>query len=87
MGTVIYLPKLINGIPVDNRNPISFLQSIESPPPTILNHEDLAAKFQISTQPMQFIMKATYEITLDENHRFLSMNLYCYDMIFSGVTI
>ncbi len=85
-GTMIYLPKQINGMPIDNSYSIrDFLPALESPPPVINSSDELVEKFQISTQPMQFIMRANYEIVLDENHRFLSMNLYCYDMTFTPV--
>lgn len=82
-GTIIYIPKNNNQIPLDSSHPIRECEPSLEPPPPIRSKEDLIEKFQISTNPIQFIMRANYEIVLDEQNRFINMNFYCYEMEFT----
>eukprot|EP01040_Poterioochromonas_malhamensis_P005721 gene5721-6149_t len=83
-GTMIYLPKEINGVPVDRKNSLTdCLPSLDTPPPPVRSQEDVVKNFQLSQKPLQVKSRSSYEIVLDENHRFLSLNVYYYDVTFT----
>ncbi len=87
-GTMIYLPKEIKGVPVDrNKSLRDCLRSLETPPPPIRSHEDIVNNFQLSLQPLRVRSRSHYQIVLDENHRFLSLQVYYYDVSFTPLPL
>eukprot|EP01040_Poterioochromonas_malhamensis_P005719 gene5719-6146_t len=86
-GTMIYIPKEINGEPVDRNNSFKdFLPVLDSPPPPIHSHEDLIKNVQLGSEPLKMRMCSTYQIVLDENHRLLSLHMDCYEFSFTPLS-
>ncbi len=82
-GTIIYIPKEIKTVPVDSNNSLrDCLSALEEPPPLIRSHDDVMKHFQLSQKPLRVRSRSHYQIVLDENHRFLSLQVYYYDVTF-----
>eukprot|EP01040_Poterioochromonas_malhamensis_P005722 gene5722-6150_t len=88
LGTMIYLPKEINGEPVDRNNTLrDCLPALDSLPPPIHCQEDIVNNFQLSLQPLRMRSRSNYQIVLDENHRITSLYMYYYDLTFTPLPL
>eukprot|EP01040_Poterioochromonas_malhamensis_P004653 gene4653-4986_t len=86
-GTMIYLPKEINGIPVDRNNSLKDCLPSLGPPAAIRSQEDLTKNFQLSQQPLRARSHSSYEIVLDENHCFLTLHMYFHDLSLTPISL
>jgi len=76
-GTAIYLPKMYNGIPVDRNDSIS--QYFVNPMDLVFV-EDYMTHLQLAATPMMMQISGTFEMILDEEHRFVSACILCTDI-------
>lgn len=76
-GTAIYLPKMYNGVPVDRNDSIS--QYCVNPM-DLVYVEDFMSHLQLAATPMMMQLSGTFEMILDEEHRFVSACILCNDI-------
>ncbi len=84
-GTMIYLPKEINGVLFDSNSSLRDCLPCLGPP--IRTQEDLTKNFQLIQQPLRVRTHSSYEIVLDENHCFLSLHMYFHDISFTPLSL
>eukprot|EP01040_Poterioochromonas_malhamensis_P010180 gene10180-11069_t len=69
MGTVIYLPKVYNGKPVDPNDPILDYDVDHNEFLALKKPEDFLKKLQLAAKPLNMQVGGSYEMVLDANHR------------------
>eukprot|EP01040_Poterioochromonas_malhamensis_P014556 gene14556-16119_t len=76
-GTAIYLPRMYNGVPVDRNDSIS---QYSVNPMDLVYVEDFMTHLQLAATPMMMQLSGTFEMILDEEHRFVSASILCNDI-------
>jgi len=68
-GTVIYIPKVYNGKPVDPNDPILDYDLDHNEFLAYEKTEDFLEQLQLATKPLNLQFMGSYEMILDANHR------------------